>query len=410
MARRTRKGWSYLSGEKGRNRVRIFERPGGSLTLEFRDDGERKRIALGHSDREKAKRKADEVAAKLARAESVIEEAPPELTLQELFDIYLGEVTPRNGERHQQYDRKAADMFVRYFGPDRRATTLNRRDWDGFIRDRGSGRIGPRPGQWEPVATRTVQKDLSYLRSVLTWATMAGDGHGGVLLERDPLKGYRLPKEKNPRRITLTAHEYSVLLGVAGEVDWRFRVALILAHETGHRIGAIRVLRWSDLDFEGASIHWRAESEKTGYAHVTPMTEDARVAFEEARVHGPGIGDSPVLPAPKDPARPVGRYLLRNWWRRAEVRAGLERKPGRGWHSLRRKFATDLHEEPLSVVCQLGGWRDIETVIKCYQRPDEDKLRGALERRKECQNGARKGTRKGTSPTFGTNAKPRLML
>lgn len=29
------------------------------------------------------------------------------------------------------------------------------------------------------------------------------------------------------------------------EVDWRFRAALVPAHETGHRIGAIHQLRWS---------------------------------------------------------------------------------------------------------------------------------------------------------------------
>jgi hypothetical protein len=33
------------------------------------------------------------------------------------------------------------------------------------------------------------------------------------------------------------------LLRISGEVDWRFRVVLILAHETGHRIGAIRKLQ-----------------------------------------------------------------------------------------------------------------------------------------------------------------------
>ena len=138
-----RKGWSYLSGEKGRNRVRVFERAGGLLTLEFWDGGERMRIALGHSDRERAKRKADEVVAKLSRAESVIEEGQKEPPLRELFDIYLGEVSPKNGLRHRQYDQRAARMFVQYFGLNRLASTLSRRDWDRFIRDRGAGRIGP---------------------------------------------------------------------------------------------------------------------------------------------------------------------------------------------------------------------------------------------------------------------------
>ena len=175
------------------------------------------------------------------------------------------------------------------------------------------------------MGNRTVQKDLSFLRSVLRWATMAGDGRGGVLL------------------------------GIASEVDWRFRVALVLAYETGHRIGAIRNLLWSDLDLEGALISWRAECEKTGYAHSTPMTDHPRQVIEEIRRRSPGIGDAPLLPAPKDRSRPVGRYVVRGWWRKAERLAGFERRQGRGWHSVRRKFATDLMHAPLKVLCKLGG-------------------------------------------------------
>ncbi len=58
--------------------------------------------------------------------------------------------------------------------------------------------------------------------------------------------------------------------------------------------------------------------------------------------------------------------------------AGLAPKRGRGWHSLRRKFASDLMDLPLKVLCELGGWKTAQTVLQCYQRPDEDRLRKAL--------------------------------
>ena len=70
------------------------------------------------------------------------------------------------------------------------------------------------------------------------------------------------------------------------------------------------------------------------------------------------------------------------FWCRAETRAGLEPKRGRGWHSLRRKFATDLMDLPLKVLCQLGGWKNAHTVLRCYQRADEGQLRKALESRR----------------------------
>ena len=67
---RRKKGWSYSTGERGRNRVRVYERPkSGQIFLELSDRGKRKRIAPGHRDREAAKAKAEEVAAELRRAE-----------------------------------------------------------------------------------------------------------------------------------------------------------------------------------------------------------------------------------------------------------------------------------------------------------------------------------------------------
>ena len=54
----------------------------------------------------------------------------------------------------------------------------------------------------------------------------------------------------------------------------------------------------------------------------------------------------------------------------AQTLVGLEPKPGRGWHSLRRKFATDLMDLPLKVLCELGGWKSPQTVLRCYQQAD----------------------------------------
>jgi integrase len=388
MARHTTKGWNYSTGERGRNRVRVFEHSSGILMLEFRKNGKRTRTSLGHRDRDRAKREADQAAARLAEVEEGLfepehqEEPPEELTLQKLFEIYGEEVTPEKGERTRKHDKAASKMFERYFGADRVPATLNLLDWERFIRDRQAGRIGPGEPPWKPVSARTVERDLRFLLAVMNWATMAGDGQGGVLLERNPLKGYKAPKEKNPLRVKLSDEEYKALLAVAKGVDWRFYVALVLAHETGHRIGAVRQLRWSDIDLEGQSIRWRAETEKTGYAHVTPMTEEALEAFQFARSMNPSIGDAPVMPSPEKPTECMSRYLARDWWKRAEKEAELERKRGRGWHSLRRKFASDLKEIPLKTLQQLGGWKTHMTILMCYQQVDEGEMREALQRRR----------------------------
>jgi len=273
-------------------------------------------------------------------------------------------------------------MFLRFFGRDRRPETLSRRDWDRFIRARRAGKIGP---SGRPVSDRTIECDLKFLIAVFNWATKSRDEAGRLLLGSNPLKGLKTPTEKNPVRVVLPEEEYHALLRVSRKLDWRFHVALVLAHETGHRIGAIRKLRWPDIDLEGGVVRWRAEHEKTGYEHCTPVTAEALDALEEAQSENPGNGDAPVLPASTDASRCAGRSLVRYWWNRAEKLAGLEPQRGRGWHSLRRKFASDLMDLPLKVLCELGGWKTAKTVLQCYQRADEDRLRKALASRR---NGA----------------------
>ena len=373
---------SYGAGEWGRNRVRVFPDPKtGLFQIEWRENGRRLTRSLKHRDWRRAKRQADEFAAGYLGPElhGKAEAESEPLTLETLFDIYGEEVTPTKRGQSRLHDRAAMRMFLGCFGRDRKPATLSQRDWDRFIRERRAGRVGP---SGKPVANRMIERDLKFLIAVLNWAVKSRDAEGKVLLESNPLKGLKTPTEKNPARIVLTEVEYQALLRVSRQVDWRFRVALVLAHETGHRINAIRQLRWSDIDLEDGMVRWRAEHEKTGYEHRTPVTVEAIAVLEEARTRNPGIGDAPVLPSPKYPTMPVSRPLARVWWTRAQKLAGLEPKRGRGWHSLRRKFASDLMDQPLKVLCELGGWKTAKTVLQCYQRADEAQLRKALESRR----------------------------
>ncbi len=382
MGRTKKSRRSYSAGEWGRNRVRVFPDPKtGIYQIEWRENGRRLSRSLKHRDWARAKRQADEVAAGLAVHEPAgkAEAEPEPLTLGTLFDIYGEEVTPTKGEKTQRSDRVATAMFLRFFGRDRRPETLSQRDWDRFIRARRVGRVGP---SGRPVSDRTIEWDLTFLLAVLNWAARSKDERGRLLLDRNPLKGLRKPKEKNPTRVVLSEEEYLALLRVSRQVGWRFHVALVLAHETGHRIGAIRHLRWSDIDFEAGVVRWRAKHEKTGYEHWTPVTAEAIAALEEARRISNGTADAPVLPAPRDALRCLGRMSAHRMWGRAETLAGLEPKRQRGWHSLRRKFASDLMDQPLKVLCELGGWKDSQTVLTCYQRADEGQLRKALENRR----------------------------
>ncbi len=382
MARTKRSRRAYSAGEWGRNRVRVFADPKtGMYQIEWRESGRRLSRSLRHRDWRRAKRQADEFAAGFVPPEvNGSRNAEPEpLTLGALFEIYGEEVTPTKGEHTRKHDRITMEMFLRFFGRDRDPATLSQRDWDRFIRARRAGRVGP---SGRPVSDRTVEYDLKLLIAIFNWAAKSRDERGRLLLDRNPLRGLRTPKEKNPRRVVLAEDEYQALLKVSRKVDWRFHVALVLAHETGHRIGAIRKLRWTDIDLDAGMIRWRAEYEKTGYEHTTPVTAEALAALAEAREMKVGGGDAPVLPAPGNPSACLGSSRARSWWAKAQRLAGLEPKRGRGWHSLRRKFATDLMDQPLKVLCELGGWKTAKTVLRCYQRADEGQLRKALDARR----------------------------
>ena len=207
---------TYSAGEWGRNRVRVFLDPRtGIMQVEWRDHGRKLRRSLKHRDWARAKRQADEIAAGLAEpvAAGATEAEPEPLTLDRLFDTYGDEVTPTKSKRSRTHDRAAMTRFLRFFGGHRRAETLSQRDWDRFIRARRAGQAG---GSRKPVSDRTIESDLRFLLAVLNWAAKSRDEEGRLLLGSNPLRGLKLPKEKNPIRVMLTQAEYEALLRVAG--------------------------------------------------------------------------------------------------------------------------------------------------------------------------------------------------
>ena len=236
MARTKRSRRSYGAGEWGRNRVRVFpDAKTGLYQIEWRENGRRLTRSLRHRDWARAKKQADEFAAGFAKPEPNGQKVaePEPLTLGTLFDIYGEEVTPTKGRHSRSHDRAAMHMFLRFFGRNRDPATLSQRDWDRFIRERRVGRIGP---SGKPVSDRMVEYDLKFLIAVLNWAARSRDEQGRLLLESNPLKGLRKPTEKNPTRVVLGEEEYRALLQGSRQVDWRFRVALVLAHETGQHV------------------------------------------------------------------------------------------------------------------------------------------------------------------------------
>jgi integrase len=90
-----------------------------------------------------------------------------------------------------------------------------------------------------------------------------------------------LAKRKSQVIIIIVCHRYEN--NMRDHQTPGLRLALVLARETGHRLGAVISLRWSDIDVERRVVHWRDQIDKIGFDHETPLTSTAIAVLQRAR-------------------------------------------------------------------------------------------------------------------------------
>lgn len=411
-----RKRWNWTAGMRP-NTVTVYERePGGPLYIRAWDPtlregrGNWRRESLGHRDRDAAKEEARKEAGKLLAGSPEETLRTGRLTVARLFALYL---THEPGRKDGQ---RLAAIWTRHLGKDKDVRKITAEEWKRFIQLRRSGEIDARgrpvvdPKTQRPVRDRTVEADLRGFSAVLSWAVRWRDRNGHRLLYENPVHGLDVPSEKNPLRPVMTEERYRALLAKAEQVTYEVlfpRTAadgkrkqvqvrsylpelFVLANETGRRISAILGLTYEDIDTgrrptaPHGSITWRAALDKKGREWPdVPMTAAARAAINRVLRERPGIGPVPLFPSPKDRTKPVNRWLVDAWLKKAEKLAGLEHEPGGGWHAFRRKAATELKGAPDKDVMELLGWTDLRSLKTAYQHADPETMLVALERRGE---------------------------
>jgi integrase len=386
---RTKKHWSYLAGERGKNRVRALEAK-GKLWLEWKDENDRKRrVLLPTIDRAVAVSKAEEAAQALLRASDVGPEVP---TLQQLLNEYLAKRTPLKGGSKKNHDRRAARLFLACFGPGRRPETLNRIDWENFIDARRHGRIPGHP----PVGERQIAYDLKFMIAVLNWAMGAGVNGRSYLAanpwsaERRRALGLKMPRPVPKPQPTMTSELHERLIEHAP--DWRFRLAMILGRGTISRNGSVRFLKWADIDFERRTIRWRGEYQKDtcsmGEDRCTPLSEDMVRALRAAEVQG--IGEAWIFPSPRDPRKACSRHVMQGWLKAAKRRLfdGIEDPEaceamrvalaGVGFHAQKR-YAVRAHRHLPPKVLEALARTKYKTLVEVYDHVDVDEMRAYVE-------------------------------
>jgi len=370
-----RKCWTKSLGERGR-RIRLYEKyPSGPIMRSVFVNGKEARRSLGHRDKERAIQQGYELENALLANETALDEQS--LTLGLLMDLYLESPAHLGKKARTQHDEgRTLRRVVEFFGRTRNVDTLSESDAKRYTMARRRGEVArPDDENGRPVGDRTIGADLEMLRRAFLWAVRERKTNGERLLKENPLVGVRFPSEKNPKRPVMSHDVYLRLLDFADRVHPLLKLALVVAEGTGRRLSAWRNLFWDDVDFDAGTIRWRAANDKKGYEQVVPMSNAVKRALTAARRAQQTIGNTPVFPAPKNPAQPCGRHVLDGWLRKAYQLAELTPQPGGMWHSLRRKWATERKGYPVKDVAFAGGWRTERTVLSSYQQADAETVR-----------------------------------
>jgi site-specific recombinase XerD len=331
-------------------------------------------------------------------------------TMQELCRRRLRQVRREDHTvSYRKAERGHARRWREFLGDEADPSEITADDLKAFATDRASGRIDAR-GQrmkrkkdWKPVRQRTVEADLRWLKQRLDWAVRNDHLREHRLRGDDVRAVMQAYKEHHPRRPVAAEGRYQRTLAKADlvmmdvgkkKVRSYLRELLILAHESGHRIGQICRLRVTDVHLQSEEIRWVGEHAKTGEEVLQPMTDAAREAITSQlarrfELFGPAGVESPWLfPAPRRRSEPCGTSNASRWLKRAEKLANLAPLDGSLWHAYRRKWASERRHQPDEDVAALGGWRDPSVMRQAYQHSDPTKRRQVMEDRRPWEGDA----------------------
>lgn len=404
------KAWSYKAGRKGHNRVRAYEEK-GQLFLEFQvpvfdnqgkpeidpRTGEqlkrRERISLsadGVTTYEDATIRCIEAAKafdKLIKAPEPDEDSQPRgpVTLQQVLDLYLAEVTPTVKLDTQRQHRGHARVFLAYFGGDavveridrhgRPCTSLGRVKYNAFLKARADGTV---PGYPRKVRKQTQLNEVRFLRAVFNWAMVERDD-GTLLMLRNPWKGFPSPVEDKPIREPMTEELHQQLY--EGASNWRMAEILTIMRETRHRMNSVRQLALEDVDLADGTVRWLGEFDKAGQSRVNPLTRAAREAIlrilEHRRREGVD-GSRWLFPAPRNADKPVSKHTLHDWMRFTKKRLGIK-VPRLGYHGEKRAGIRHpaFRQLPPAVQEELAG-TTFETMRRVYDNVDLPEQKAAV--------------------------------
>ena len=86
------------------------------------------------------------------------------------------------------------------------------------------------------------------------------------------------------------------------------------------------------------------------------------------------------------------RDVLARWILALEKRAGLSKLDGGLLHAFRRKWATERKDLPVKDVAAAGGWKDVGTLLTCYQQADRQTMLAVMSEPRKVTEASMTGT------------------
>lgn len=280
-------------------------------------------------------------------AETPTQRPIPKTTVRQLWLAYTQapaytNLRPKSRLNYTERFRK----WQQFIGADALCETTTLHDVDQFIQR----------AQTAGMVINQIRQVLNVARTIYNW----GQTRKLVAVNELALHRWKRPKDA----VVLEPEEYTdeefakLLRGLSPQSprEWRVWVVLMLAGHQAQRANAILHLKWADIDIEEGVINWPPEFQKNGEPLQQPLTWEAVAAIETARWwvrlpegkafrkmnrHQRLVAESIsrtawVIPGHGDGTVPYTYQAMWRALRALEERAGVEHRPYRALHGLRK--------------------------------------------------------------------------
>lgn len=297
------------------------------------------------------------------------------LTAKELFDAFLADRTPHvkpSTIYHYSY------VIQRYFRPafgSQRVDRLTAKKLQTFL-------CGLRVGE-KPLSAKSVHDIGILLRSALRF----GVRELGV---DKAVTDFQIPPSSAPHIDVFSEQELQKLALFCINHPSPLNVGILLALNTGLRLGEICALRWSDLDFANRTLKINRTVQRVNMGGKTaltvgePKTERSKrtvtvpadmmklltAMYERSAKHGYIFGARPDCPLEPRTCQRHFKSVLKS--------CGLK---DRNFHVTRHTFATRCVEKggDVRTLSELLGHANIQTTLRLYVHPSEEHKRQLVE-------------------------------